>query len=111
MALLKNIFDTRKILYDKPFMFFLLNSTNHIEFFSVVLKSDMVPGCILLNINPILIWEITTKAFPVWVFYVIAVVDRFLSWRPTFRARNFTCVPDQAERCVTKPKYTSDRDN
>ena len=36
-----------------PFMFFILSPANHIEFFSVVSKSDMEPGCILLNINPI----------------------------------------------------------
>ena len=51
-------------------MFFFLNPANHIEFFSVILKSDMDPGCILLNINPIPIGEISTKAFSVWVFYV-----------------------------------------
>ena len=65
MAFLKNIYDTRKILDDKPFMFFFLNSANHIEFFAVILKSDMDPGCILLNINPIPIREIPTRAVPV----------------------------------------------
>ena len=65
MAILKTIFDTRKILNDKPFLSFFLNPANHIEFFSVILKSDMDPGCILLNINPIPIGEISTKAFSV----------------------------------------------
>ena len=69
MAFLKNIFDARKILDDKPFIFFLLNPANHIEFFSVISKSDMEPGCILLNINLIPVREIPTKAFPMWVFY------------------------------------------
>ena len=61
MAFLKNIFDTRKILDDKRF----LNPVNHIELFSVILKSDMDQGCILLNINPIPVGQIPTKAFPV----------------------------------------------
>ena len=50
-------------------MFFILNAAtcpaNHIKFFSVILKSDMDPGCVLLNINPISIREIPTRAFPV----------------------------------------------
>ena len=54
MAFSKNIFNTRKILDEKPFMLFFLNPANHIEYFSVILKSDMNPGCILLKINPIL---------------------------------------------------------
>ena len=74
MAFLRNIFDTRKILDDKPFMFFFLNPTNHMESFSVISNSDMEPGCILLNINPIPIKEIPTKAFLVWVLYVIEKV-------------------------------------
>ena len=74
MAFLRNIFDTKKILNDKPFLFFILNTANHIEVFSMISKSDMEPGCILLNINPIPIREIPTKAFPVWVFYVIQKV-------------------------------------
>ena len=49
ITFLRNIFDTKKILDDKPFMFSFLNPANHIEFFSVILKSDMEPGCILLN--------------------------------------------------------------
>ena len=49
IAFLRNIFDTKKILDDKPFMFSFLNPVNHMEFFSVILKSDMEPGCILLN--------------------------------------------------------------
>ena len=64
MAFLRNIFDTRKILDDKPFMFFFLNPANHIEIVSVISKS-MEPGWILLNINPILIREIPTTVFPV----------------------------------------------
>ena len=71
MVFLRNIFDTRKILDDKPFMFFFLNPANHTEFFSEISKSVMEPGCILLNINTIPIREIPTKAFTVWVFYVI----------------------------------------
>ena len=71
MAFLRNIFDTRKISDEKPFMFFFLNPANHIESFSVISKSDMEPGCILLKMNPISIREIPTKAFPVWIFYVI----------------------------------------
>ena len=70
MTFLKNIFDTRNILDDKPFMFYFLNPANHIEFFSAILKLHMDPGYILLNINLIPIGEIPTKAFPVWVFYV-----------------------------------------
>ena len=68
MAFFKNIFDTRKILNDKHFRFSFLYPANRIEFFSVVLKSDL--GCVLLNINPFPIGEIPTKVFPVWVFYV-----------------------------------------
>ena len=74
MTILKNIFYTRKIFNNKSFMFFFLDPAIHIEFFSVISKSDMEPGCILLNINPILIREISTKAFPVWLFYVIGKV-------------------------------------
>ena len=74
MALLKNIFDTRKNLDDKPFMFFFLNPPDHVEFFSAVLKSVIAPRCILLKINPIPIAEIPAKSFPVWVFYVIEKV-------------------------------------
>ena len=70
MVFLKNIFDVRKILDDKPFMFFFVNPANHLEMFSEVLKLDMDPGYILLNINPIPIREIPTRAFPVWVSYV-----------------------------------------
>ena len=70
MAFLKNIFHTRKILDHKHFMFFFLNPANHIEFFSVILKSEMDPECILLNIKPIPIREIPIRAFPVCVFYV-----------------------------------------
>ena len=62
---LLNIFDTRKMLGDKPFMFFVSKLANHVELFSVISKSDMEPGCILLNIKPIPIGEIPTKAFPV----------------------------------------------
>ena len=65
LTFLKNIFDTRKIFDDKPFMFFFLNPACRIDFFSVFLKSDMDPGCILLNINPIPIREIPTRVFPV----------------------------------------------
>ena len=74
MVFLKNFFDTRKILNDKPFMFFFQNPANQIELFSVILKSDMDQGCLLLDINTIPIREIATKAFPVWVFYVIEKV-------------------------------------
>ena len=63
MIFLRNIFDTRKILDRKHFMFFFLNPANHMESFPVMSKSDMEPGRILLNINPIL-----TKSFLVWVF-------------------------------------------
>ena len=65
MAFLKNIFDTRKILDDRPIMFFFLNPANHIEFFSVISRSDMEPACILLNISPIPIWEVPTRPFQV----------------------------------------------
>ena len=58
MAFLKIIFNSRKKLDDKTFMFFFLNPANHIEFFSMILKSDMDPGCILLKINPIPVGEI-----------------------------------------------------
>ena len=44
-------------------MFFFLNPANHTKFFSVILKSDMDPACILLNIKPIPIREIPTRAF------------------------------------------------
>ena len=64
MAILKTIFDTRKILNDKPFLSFFLNPANHIEFFSVILKSDMEPGCIFLNINPISIKKNTNQSLP-----------------------------------------------
>ena len=37
MVFLKNIFDTKKILDGKLFMFFFLNATNHIEFFFAIL--------------------------------------------------------------------------
>ena len=77
MAFLKNIFHSRKTLDGKPFMFFFLNPVNHIEFFSVILKSDMIPGCILLNFNITPIWEILTKPFPVEAFYVMVAVIRF----------------------------------
>ena len=56
--------------YGKPFMFFFLNPVNHIEFFSVILKSDIDPGCILLNIKSIPIGEIPTEAFSEWLFYI-----------------------------------------
>ena len=65
MVLLKNIFDTRKIFDDKLTMFFPLNPASHSKFFSEVVKSVMDPGRILLNINPVPIKEISTKAFPV----------------------------------------------
>ena len=74
MAFFKNTFDTRKILDGKPLMFFFLNPANHIEFFSVIWKPGIDPGCILQNINPIPTGEIPTKAFPVWVFHVIEKV-------------------------------------
>ena len=52
MAFLKSIFDTREILDDRLLMLFYINLANHIKFFSVILKSDVDPECILLNINP-----------------------------------------------------------
>ena len=70
MRLFKNIVDTRKLLVDKSFMFFL-NPANHIKIYSVILKSDMEPGCILLKIKPISIREIPTRAFPVSVFDIV----------------------------------------
>ena len=70
MVFFKNIFETRKILSDKPFMFYFLNPANQIEFSSVILKLHVASGYILQNINLIPIGEISTKAFPVWVFYV-----------------------------------------
>ena len=73
MGFLKNIFDTRKILDETLFMFLFLPA-NHIEFFSVMSKSDMEPRYILLNINPIPIREIPNKVFLVYVFYVIEKV-------------------------------------
>ena len=39
------------------------------EFFFVILKSNIDQGCILLNIKPIAIGEIQTKVSPVRVFY------------------------------------------
>ena len=51
-------------------MVFFLNPGNHIEFLSLTLKAYMDPGFILPNVNPILIREIPTRAFPVRVFYV-----------------------------------------
>ena len=74
MAFLRKVFDTRNMLDDKTFMVFLLNPANHSEFFSVISKPDMEPGCILLKIKPIPIREIPTKALPVWVFYIIEKV-------------------------------------
>ena len=74
MTFLKNIVDTRKTFDDKHFMFFFVNPSNHINFFSVVLSSDMEPECILLNINPIPTRQITTRAFPVRLFHVIEKV-------------------------------------
>ena len=65
------MFDTREILDDRLVMLFYINLANHIEFFSVILKSDVDPECILLNINPIPIREIPTRAFSLWVFFVI----------------------------------------
>ena len=38
MDFLKNIFETRKILDDKPFKFFFPNPVNRIQFFSVILE-------------------------------------------------------------------------
>ena len=70
MRLFKNIVDTRKLLVDKSFMFFL-NPANHIKIYSVILKSDMEPGYILLKIKPISIREIPTRAFPVSVFDIV----------------------------------------
>ena len=55
-------------------MFFFPNPANHIKFFSVISKSDIEPGCTLLNINYNLIREIPTKAFPLRTFYVIEKV-------------------------------------
>ena len=37
MVFLENIFDTKKILDGKLFMFFFLNAANHIEFFFAIL--------------------------------------------------------------------------
>ena len=56
---------------DKPFTLFFLNPANHIEYFSVILKSDMGLRCVLLDINPIPIREIPTRAFPIWLCYVV----------------------------------------
>ena len=36
-------------------MFSFVNPASHMEFLSVVLKSVMDPGCILLNIHPVAI--------------------------------------------------------
>ena len=36
IVILKNIFDTRKIFDDKPFIFFFLNAANQIKFLSVI---------------------------------------------------------------------------
>ena len=55
-------------------MFFFLNPATHIDFFSVILKSNMDQGCILLNIDHIPIREIPVKAFPAKVFYVSETV-------------------------------------
>ena len=63
VTFLKYIFHTRKTLDDKSFIFFFLNPANHIAFFSVISMSGMEP-----------VGEIPTKAFPVWVFYVIEKV-------------------------------------
>ena len=68
MVFLKNISGTRNI------WFFFLNPANHIEFFSVISRSDVEPGSILLNIKHIPIREIPIKAFPIWVFSVIEKV-------------------------------------
>ena len=65
MAFLKKFFDTREILDERLIMFFFLNPANHIEFFSVISRSDMEPACILLNISPITIWEVPTRPFQV----------------------------------------------
>ena len=73
MAFLKNIFDTRKIL-DETLSMFLFLPANHIEFFSVMSKSDMEPRHILLNISPIPTREIPNKVFLECVFYVIEKV-------------------------------------
>ena len=83
MAFLKTIVDIRKILDDKLFMFFFQNPVNHIEFSSVVFKSNMDSGCISLKINPLPITEIQTRAFPVWIVYVIDkvwVLKSLQSW-------------------------------
>ena len=50
IAFLKNIIDNRKILDGKIFMFLFLPA-NCIEFFSMISKSDIESGCILLNIT------------------------------------------------------------
>ena len=52
-------------------MLFFQNPANHIEFSSVVFKSNVDSGCILLKINPLPVTEIPIRAFPVWVVYVI----------------------------------------
>ena len=62
------------MLDDKPFMFWFLNPASHIKLFSVILKSDMDPGYILLSIDPISVREIPTKVFPVQAFAVIKKV-------------------------------------
>ena len=80
MAFFKNIFDTRKILDDKPFIFVFVNPANNIDFFSIISKSDMEPGCILLNIKLIPIRETPIKTFPVWVFYGIEKVCSLKSY-------------------------------
>ena len=76
IAFLNNIFDTRKILDYKPCMLIFINPAKHIEFLPVILKSDMDPECILLNINTIPI----DKAFPVWVLYITEKVCILKSW-------------------------------
>ena len=55
-------------------MSWFLNPASHIKLFSVILKSDMDPGYILLSIDPISIREIPTKVFPVQAFAVIKKV-------------------------------------
>ena len=70
MAFLENIFHTKKILDDRPFMFFFLNLANHIEFFSKILKLDVDLAYMLLNINHIPIRKIPPRVFPVLMFYV-----------------------------------------
>ena len=52
MAFLKNIFYTRKILDDKPFMFFFLNEANHIKCFSMLHK-------VRYGTQDILYWTLT----------------------------------------------------